>query len=119
MNHVWTGCVVLALCVCCAPEPSWQVVDSTQVSTAPLIAAQLHSGTAETILARAPTTLEDAALAVGEVANAPIVAVTQINGWLVFATVPSRSDDPQAIPVFIGGYALRLGEPEVLRWSVW
>jgi hypothetical protein len=49
----------------------------------------------------------------------PIVAVTEFQGWLWFATDVARNSETQAVGMFIAGYAVRKGGNVVVKWSVW
>jgi hypothetical protein len=82
--------------------------------------AYLNRGSAPVVL-KSQTAFQSVAQVLPElqkVAERPILATTEYKNWLWFATDVVH-DQTQTIRTFLGGYAVRKGSHEVLKWGVW
>ncbi len=57
--------------------------------------------------------------AVKKVAERPIIAITEYQDWLWFATDAVRDPRTQVIGSFLAGYAVQKGGRDLIKWGVW
>lgn len=69
-------------------------------------------------LAKPATSALQALPSLQKIARRPIVAVTEYQNWLWFATDVTRDENTKAVNTFISGYALQKGGVKVLKWNV-
>jgi len=118
---IWSDAVVLNV----DPKPGDDVFVMTDPSSTrgalEAALAYLNRGSAPVVL-KNQTAFQSAAQVLPElqkVAERPILATTEYKNWLWFATDVVHDSQTQTIRTFLGGYAVRKGSHEVLKWGVW